>query len=49
MMLMMMMFACLLTYVIPAGEFDTTKVVKLYKELIMLFHKIQLIHFMQLP
>ncbi|TLW39898.1 Na+/H+ antiporter NhaC family protein [Staphylococcus cohnii] len=25
MMLMMMMFACLLTYVIPAGEFDTTK------------------------
>ena len=25
MMLMMMMFACLLTYIIPAGEFDTTK------------------------
>ncbi|KRG08216.1 Na+/H+ antiporter NhaC family protein [Staphylococcus sp. NAM3COL9] len=25
MMLMMMMFACLLTYVIPAGQFDTSK------------------------
>ncbi|MCY1037790.1 YfcC family protein [Staphylococcus nepalensis] len=25
MMLMMMMFACILTYIIPAGEFDTTK------------------------
>ncbi|RIL37919.1 YfcC family protein, partial [Mammaliicoccus fleurettii] len=25
MMLIMMMFACLLTYVIPAGQFDTSK------------------------